>query len=930
MSSGIGGGITGGVAAGREGGRGGSGGGNGTHRKNAKKFKGKNLNKLTKAPAAPPVPVTSSGSGGGSSSSFRGSSSSRNGLLLLSTKSKLGGSGLLAPLGAPKTAYDAMLLSAGAGGQGGGDAGKKAAPAPAWGMGEKKQPPPSPEKLVAERPEPGGGGGRNERPDLVLNRRTPLHQQRSPLQQQRSSLQYQRSPMQHHRPPYQQQRSPPQFQQQRSPPQQQRSTLQQQRPFRSRSSSTGEVAGKFEKVDLHEADSPKKSIPNRFSDNGTVNGETPAETPNNNSIATQAQEQEKAVIESAKELQERPATTAPTEIPPKMEKVKEKVKDEQVEYMSKLAKERAEKRRLEEEARMAAQKERAAVRLRELEAKRLEEKKKQLQIKSQERKEMSKPQVILEPLGKSKKDDFNSSPKPASKTQDAEKNGVRKLYDPDRPYSSLVGGKATKNVVESAKKQEERPRVNARKFPAAGPPAPRGKQSTGQSSADDNNKKTDDAPTAPVHMVQLSNLDVLDRGGRDTGQGGPRMLFDPTSGSMVAVPSREDNKSSSTKKMKQKGVQKSPARRPDDVGKTIARRPMDAGGANESSSDVKLLRGKQGKGSRKDDPTLLQKNKKLLDSKGRGPTGQHPIPRKNAPRTCGVLYKLDKSANYIIADGCEPDNGYGAHGVPGGKVKNPGAHAKLLRRHEDQENTPAEVASEPTDNSAPASGAGAEGFSFRNDPGFLQHQSNFEAQQQKILEDAWASLVENEDPMDEESVEEEQVEEEEVPASMSGDDDYAAALAISSSMIGLNFGSNDNMDPVMMPPPIKPVANPGVEEPIELAKFAMEAASSASAAKPANPFSPLGVSGAGLWGAGTPVASASPSLGNLGALTGWDATPFAADIDSAPAAGAGGINGSSPHASKLHLWGTGGIDALDDVGLGAFGNHNVDMRKGAD
>ena len=36
-----------------------------------------------------------------------------------------------------------------------------------------------------------------------------------------------------------------------------------------------------------------------------------------------------------------------------------------------------------------------------------------------------------------------------------------------------------------------------------------------------------------------------------------------------------------------------------------------------------------------------------------------------------------------------------------------------------------------------------EGFSYRNDPGFIQHQ--FEAQQQKILEDAWASLVENKD-----------------------------------------------------------------------------------------------------------------------------------------------------------------------------------------
>lgn len=824
MSSDKGGGISGGVARG---------GGGSTHRKNPKKF-GKNLNKLTKAPAAPPVPVISVGSGG--SSSFRGSSSSRNGLLLLSTKSKSSsGGGLLASSGTPKTAHDALLLSAGAGGQEGGEAGKKLV-APAWGMGEKKQKEPS--SSLEKKGDLKRSGERKEKPELVLER----DRRNTPAQQQI--------------------------------------------PLSSRSAVI-EMGGSVNDMDLNKVDSPKKIA----LDSGASNDETVIDKAGGD--VTQPKESVTQPIKKLDLVAKQPL--------PKQKKV-EKVKDDQVEYMSKLAKERAEKVRLEEEARMAAQKERAAIRLRELEEKRLEEKKKLQQIKSLARKELSRPsnQVILEPLGKSKKDALDPfSPKQTSKTP--EKKGGRTLYDPDRPFSSLVGGKTTKHITSIVKK-EERLRGNTRKSPVHGPsaPVPYGKQSMGQSYSD---TKKDDPPP-PVHMVQLSKLGELDRGGRGEGQGGPRMLFDPSSGSMVAVPSREEPKS--MKKTKIKGPQKTLTKRSDEVSKIITRRPIDGTVANESSSDAKLLRGKQGKGSRKDEPlSLQQRNKKNLDNKGR------QSPRKRVPRTCGVLYKMDKSGNFLNADGCEPDNGYGAYHVPGGKVKNPGAHAKFLQQEEEQK-----VTSDPTSATATAT----EGFSYRNDPGFLEHQTNFEAQQQKILEDAWASLVENDDPEEAESNEKKV--EEELPASKSGDEDYTTALAISSSMIGLNFDTNnDNIDPVMLPPAIKVTANPSKEEPIDLAKFAMQAASSAS---PANPFSPLGVSGAGLWGAGTSSAT-STSYGDLGALTGWDATPFAG-TDTAAAAGSSGLNDSSSQASKLlHLW---GASALDGSGIGVFGNKS-DTPNGA-
>lgn len=819
MSSGIDGGIGGGGASDQGGGRGGA------NRKNTKKF-GKNLNKLTKAPAAPPVPVISAG-GGGSSGSFRGSSSNRNGLLLLSTKSKSssgiggGSGGLLASSGTPKSAHDSLLLSAGAG-QEGGDPGKRHA-AHAWGIGEKKQKEPVPS--IESR-----GGDRSPVVDGI---------EKSEPVVGRSDI-----------------------------------SVQQQRPLAD-CSGVCDVADKVEAMDLNASDSSKKVDV----DSGARNGEKVADEPSSDAsqpTETIFQPKVKADIESKKTDDDLPKG--------------EKVKDYQVEYMSKLAKERAEKLRLEEEARMAAQKERAAMRLRELEEKRLEERKKNLKIISQERRELSGPsnQVILEPLGKLKKDaPDSSSPGPMLNAQLAEKKNARTLYDPDRPFSSLVGGKTVASVSSNARK-DERPLEITKKTLVH-------ESSLSPLHVEQDSKKNDPPPPA-VHMVQLSNLDEIDRGGRGEGQGGPRMLFDPSSGSMVAVKSREDPKS--TKKPKQKVPQKGPVKSSEEVGKVISRRVSDGAGVESS------LRGKQGKGnSRKDEPLpLLQKVKKSLDK-------TQPNRRKRLPRTRGVLYKLDKSGNYLNADGCNPDNGYGAHLVPGGRVKNPGAHAKYLKQREEKK-----AESQPS-----ASTNATEGFSFRNDPGFIRHQTDFESQQQKILEDAWASLIENDEPMEESDDVEEF--EDGVPVSKSGDDEYAAALAISPSIIGLNFDTIDNMDSVMLPPAIKSSANRSQEDPIDLVKFALGATGSTSVVKSANPFvSPL----TSLWGASSPGAT-NTTYGDLGALTGWTPIPFG-ETDTTAAAGSSGLNGSGSQASKLHLWGS---SALDDGGLGAFGK-NLDTRNGAD
>lgn len=797
---------------------GGNRGGGGANRKNTKKF-GKNLNKLTKAPAAPPVPVISPGSGAGSSSSFRGSSSNRNGLLLLSTKSKsssgVGGGGLLAASGTPKTAHDALLLSAGARDV----VSTKKQPAHAWGAGgaKDKETVSSVDFRGADYAAEVGTGTSNS--DSTLDRRD------SSLQRQRSST---------HRWTEQTSSLDNRGAEKSVLPEQRDSFAGGQRPSSDRWT-VGDVTDHVSNISLSKIHTGKDA---------------------SKDMQLNYRSSTSDILQANENADVRESKTEATN-----QNTIDNSKDYQAEYMSKLARERAEKLRLEEEARVAAQKERAAMRLRVLEEKRLEERKRLL-IQNQERRELSRPssQVILEPLGKPKK---NTStllpPKPTISAQQVEKKEDRRtLYDPDRSFSSLVGGKTVKsNSINNA----ELPRGSAKQSPVHVP---------AMSSASTDYEK-DNSPK-PVHMVQLSNLDELDRGGRGEGQGVQRMLFDPNSGSMIAVLSREDPKSA--KKAKQKATPKGP------VDKIVVESP-----------DSKMVRGKLGKGSsRKEEPiSLQQRNKKPLD-KGK------QTPRKRVPRTCGVLYKIDKSGNYLNVDESEPDEGYGAHLVPGGKIKNPGAHANVVKQQEVND-----TLTQPKTTSTTAT----DGFSFRNDPGFLQHQTNFEAQQQKILEDAWASLVENDEPM---TVESNEMAKKELPATKSGDDEYAAALEISPSIIGLNFDSIDTMDSVMLPPAIKVNGSHNHEESIALAtNFTLGATSSVNAVQSANPFvGPLGgVPGASLWG--TSNTGASSSAYDLSALTGWNPTPFG-ETDST-LVGSVGLTGSTSQSSKLHLWGS---SALDD------------------
>mmetsp|Transcript_25944 Transcript_25944/g.43263 ORF Transcript_25944/g.43263 Transcript_25944/m.43263 type:complete len:829 (-) Transcript_25944:346-2832(-) len=294
------------------------------------------------------------------------------------------------------------------------------------------------------------------------------------------------------------------------------------------------------------------------------------------------------------------------------------VDNDQAQYMARLARERAERRRLEEETRMNEQRERAAIRLRELESK----------IGSQP--EANDEPAALETSGA----DVNSvAPRG---------NATRTLYDPSRPFSSLLGGGRSQNGESGSIKAAPEPAV--------------------QQNDPHHNGEDDDAhPSGPV--IHVANYEARDRGERNT-SAAPRMLYDPKSGSMVTVNDK-------AKKGKPKG-----------------RRDADKGESGDAATNGKKKKG------RNESTSVLKKERRRGDSVEAGsPADETKVAKSRKgrpaanrlPRTCGVLYVRDEKSNCYPADGCDGDQGYGCHGVPGGRTRNPIAHAKFEEAQQAQE-----------------------------------------------------------------------------------------------------------------------------------------------------------------------------------------------------------------------------------------------------
>ena len=243
--------------------------------------------------------------------------------------------------------------------------------------------------------------------------------------------------------------------------------------------------------------------------------------------------------------------------------------DDQRAYMSRLAKERAQMKLQEEEARFAEQKAKAASRLLDLEQKK----------------------------------GVNGESKSKDKLDDHQQKGSRLLWEPETKANGM--------------------KVN-------------GKESS--SGAAPTTSESVDIPD-PEPLIHLSSYEDRDRGERGSGTA-PRMLYDPKSGSMVEVKAKTENTTGKARKSRTKGKKEKDSATPEIITKN---------GRNKQKS-------------RKETTGSSHVEKKKAN------------PNRRFPRTHGILYKGDGKGGLRSVDECEGDLGYGAHSVPGGRVRNSEAY----------------------------------------------------------------------------------------------------------------------------------------------------------------------------------------------------------------------------------------------------------------
>ena len=253
-----------------------------------------------------------------------------------------------------------------------------------------------------------------------------------------------------------------------------------------------------------------------------------------------------------------------------------------------------------------------------------------------------RPKLLLAKLNRSQGvTDDNRQGNPAEKS--TEKETPRTLYDPNgvKSYSSLVGGvKSNDDRDAGVPSLEQGGNGGTVHLDFSSPDA---------SSMNDSR----DPSYGRKQVIQLSSYETRDRGERNVNSG-PRMLFDPKSGSMVAVPSRDDAVSSA-KGRKERGKK--------------GRKEKDA---KTEKSDSRDNGRPSRKGKQKRDDAKTTSPSKAEAKKGRATNN------RKFPRTRGVLYARDNKGSLHSVDGCDGDLGYGAHCVPGGRTKNADAYAKYV------------------------------------------------------------------------------------------------------------------------------------------------------------------------------------------------------------------------------------------------------------
>jgi hypothetical protein len=177
-----------------------------------------------------------------------------------------------------------------------------------------------------------------------------------------------------------------------------------------------------------------------------------------------------------------------------------------------------------------------------------------------------------------------------------------------------------------------------------------------------------DALRVKQQTVKMEGHD--DQGRSDLGTGvGPRMLYDPKSGSMVEVTGRGYGGGSSRNRRERTKMEG-----------TYLENKKDGG------STTKVVRkGKDGPTDDRNGQPGAGSGSATANTKKESRKGKIAAIRR-LPRTCGVLFIRDGKGTYVCADKCDGDLGYGVHSVPGGRIRNSSAYTSHLQHNKKTKN----------------------------------------------------------------------------------------------------------------------------------------------------------------------------------------------------------------------------------------------------
>jgi len=197
--------------------------------------------------------------------------------------------------------------------------------------------------------------------------------------------------------------------------------------------------------------------------------------------------------------------------------------------------------------------------------------------------------------------------------------------------------------------------------------------------ASESNEKMDTDKSEEQQVIHLASYEDRSRGERVPN--GQRMLYDPKSGSLVAVKAKVETPAPCQKKRDRNKARRMRSKRLRETRQQARLVLNEEDSSNDAAESIKnkISEKHNAKGKKEDSHVATQNSSSNSNSKiGKKPRDVQK--QRKLPRTCGVLFSKHEDGSYYCVDECEADLGYGSHSVPGGSKKNPEVYLQLTQR----------------------------------------------------------------------------------------------------------------------------------------------------------------------------------------------------------------------------------------------------------